>query len=222
MNHKFAQARHVYLFFLHFALVVIFLIAADEIVETAKAKKASMVSLPRFDELISVEGSVRSFRVMHGGKYENDTAVIRLESGGEFWMSAAVWELLEDSGFDENIAKGDLITLWVTNKKEATLDEKVPAIYQIKEGNGIYLRYEEVRELTEMLRNSKVETGNIFAVVFACIGVVTYAVYMVLYVNKMYIPRKTLKKMGFKKEDFDAWDRYRSDYIEKRKKRNKQ
>ena len=137
-------------------------------------------------------------------------------------MSAAVWDLLEDSGFDENIAKGDLITLWVTNKKEATLDEKVPAIYQIKEGNGIYLRYEEVRELTEMLRNSKVETGNIFAVVFACIGVVTYAVYMILYVNKMYIPRKTLKKMGFKKEDFDVWDRYRSDYIEKRKKRNKQ
>lgn len=79
-----------------------------------------------------------------------------------------------------------------------------------------------MRELTEMLRNSKVETGNIFAVVFACIGVVTYAVYMVLYVNKMYIPRKALKKMGFKIEDFDAWDRYRSDYIEKRKKRNKQ
>ena len=189
--------------------------AAELAIDTKEAKRTSNIPLPQFDELVIFRNSVRSYQVLHGGKHENDTAVIRLENGGEYWMSPLVLNLLKDSGYEGKITSGDTLTLWVTNKKEATLDGKVPAIYQIMEGNEIYVRYEDVYTQTEKVRNRLASIGDIIALVFAGIGVVTYLIYMLLFLFKMYIPKTALIKMGFSKEDFEAWTRYRSKYTKK-------
>lgn len=187
-----------YLTILWFTLLPAIIIAYGTINGCLKGQKMAAVPLPSFEELKVVEGEFESFRSYYS-RFEYDEFMIYLSDGNKYYLSRALYDILHQTVFETNMRKGKEITLWVTEQKEASLNGKIPTIFQIEMDNHIYLSYEDAYNETMRIRGARTDPLLQFFIPVECFFIGFFLYNRIRYKRTGKIPKwaiKELKKIG--------------------------
>lgn len=187
-----------YLTILWFALLPAILITFDVISSYVDGQKMAAVPLPSFEELEVKEGEFKNFRKKYS-RFAYDEFMISLSDGEKYYLSRAIYNILHQTTFETDMQKGKEITLWVTELEEASLNGKIPTIFQIEMDGRIYLTYMDTYNKTMRIRSRRAELMWPILIPFNIYFIGFFLFNRIRYKKTGKIPKwaiKQLKKIG--------------------------